>query len=85
MTCYGILRPKSLGQLKSFNFSVLLFYMEGNQARFVKSSDSDIKKLVANAVPENMNQKRRVFEFLISGALRELISHNSLSSFGPWN
>ena len=52
-------------QDKSLNFSVLLFYMGGNQTRFLESSDSDIKKLVANAVPENMNQKHRVFEFLI--------------------
>ena len=37
-------------QHKSFIFSVLLFYMEGNQTRFVESSDSDIKKLFANAV-----------------------------------
>ena len=39
--------------------------MEGNQTRFAESSDSDIKKLVANVVPENMYQKGRVFEFLI--------------------
>ena len=38
---------------KSFNFADLLFYMEGNQTRFVKSSDIDIKKLVANTVPES--------------------------------
>ena len=36
---------------KSFSFFVLLFYMEENQTRFVGSSDSDIKKLVANIVP----------------------------------
>ena len=35
---------------KSFKFSVLVFYMEGNQTRFVESSNSDIKKLVTNAV-----------------------------------
>ena len=57
--------------------------MAGNQTRFVESSNSDIKKMVANAVPENMNQKRRVFEFLIKGALRELISHDGLTCFGP--
>jgi len=38
---------------KNFNFSVLLFYMEGNQTRFVESSDSYNKKLVANAVLES--------------------------------
>jgi len=27
--------------------------MEGNQTRFVESSDSEIKKLVPNAVPES--------------------------------
>ena len=36
-----------------------------------------------NSTSENMNQKRPVFEFLIQGALRELTSHDSLSSFGP--
>ena len=29
---------------------------------------------------EYMNQKRQVFEFLIQGVLRELISHDSLSN-----
>ena len=33
-----------------------------------------------NSTSEYMNQKRQVFEFLIQGALRELISHDSLSS-----
>ena len=40
-------------QHKSIDFSFLLFYVEGNQTRFVESSDSDIKKLAANAVPES--------------------------------
>ena len=35
------------------NFCGLLFYMEGNQTRFVESRDSDIKKLVVSAVPES--------------------------------
>ena len=33
-----------------------------------------------NSTSEYMNQKRQVFEFLIQGALRELISHDSLSN-----
>ena len=33
-----------------------------------------------NSTSEYMNQKRQVFEFFIQGALRELISHDSLSS-----
>ena len=37
-------------QHKSFKFSVLIFYMEGNQTCFVEYSNSDIKKLVTNAV-----------------------------------
>ena len=32
-----------------------------------------------NSTSEHMNQKRQVFKFLIQGALRELISHDSLS------
>jgi len=34
---------KKHSQHKSFKYSFLLFYMEGNQTRFVESSDSDIK------------------------------------------
>ena len=33
-----------------------------------------------NSTSEYMNQKRQIFEFLIQGALRELISHDSLSN-----
>ena len=33
-----------------------------------------------NSTSEYMNQKRQVFEFLIQGALRELISDDSLSN-----
>ena len=36
-----------------------------------------------NSTSEYMNQKRQVFEFLIQGALRKLISHDSLSNFSP--
>ena len=35
---------------------------------------------VLNSTSEYMNQKRQVFGFLIQGALRELISHDSLSN-----
>ena len=44
---------KKHSRYTNFKFSVLLFYMEGNQTRFVESNNSDIKKLIANAVPEN--------------------------------
>ena len=33
-----------------------------------------------NSTSDYINQKRQVFEFLIQGALRELISHDSLLS-----
>ena len=33
-----------------------------------------------NSRSEDMNQNRQVFEFLIQGAIRELISHDSLSN-----
>ena len=33
-----------------------------------------------NSTSEYMNQERQVFEFLIQGALRELISYDSLSN-----
>ena len=36
---------------KNFNFSFLLFNMEGNQTNVIESSDSNIKKLMASAVP----------------------------------
>ena len=38
---------------KNFNFSFLLFHMEGNQSRVIESSDSESKKLMASAVPES--------------------------------
>ena len=40
-------------QQKNFNVSFPLFNMEGNQTRVTGSSDSDIKKLMASAVPES--------------------------------
>jgi len=48
------------GRHKSFNFSVLLFDMEGNQTRFVGSGDSDFKKLVANTVPESKKSQQNM-------------------------
>ena len=41
---------KRHSQHKSFNFS---FNMEGNQTRVIESSDSDIRRLMASAVPES--------------------------------
>ena len=38
---------------KCFNFSSLLFYEERKSTHLVESSDSDIKKLVANPVAES--------------------------------
>ena len=42
-------KPMGKSQLESCTFSLLSFYMEENQTRFVESSD--VKKLVANSVP----------------------------------
>ena len=50
---------KGKSQLKSFTFSSLLFYMGEKQTRFVKSSDKEIKKLVANAVPESTKKSTK--------------------------
>ena len=52
-------KPAEKSQLKSFTFSFLLFYMEEKQTCFVESSDSDIKKLVANAVPESTKKSTK--------------------------
>ena len=38
---------------KNFNLSFHLFNMEGNQTGVIESSDGDIKKLMASAVPES--------------------------------
>ena len=40
-------------QHKNFNFFFLLFSMEGNRTSVIESSDGDIKKLMASAVPES--------------------------------
>ena len=40
-------------QHKNFNFSFLLFNIEGNQTSVTESSDDDIKKLKASAIPES--------------------------------
>ena len=52
-------KPAGKSQLKSFTFSSLLFYMEKKQTRFVKSSDNEIKKLIANAVPESTKKSTK--------------------------
>ena len=64
---------------KSFKFSVLLFYMEGNQIRFVESRYSDIKKLVANAVPESRKKSANVYtrfncDMKVNGRVIKLIN-----------
>ena len=38
---------------QEFHFSFLLFNMEGNQTSLIESNDSEIKKLMASAVPES--------------------------------
>jgi len=40
-------------QHKNFNFSFLLFNIEGNRTSVTESSDDDIKKLMASAIPES--------------------------------
>ena len=40
-------------QHKNFNFSSVLFRMEGNQTSVIEFSDGDIKKLMASAFPES--------------------------------
>ena len=60
-------------------FSVLLFYMEGNQTRLVESRYSDIKKLVANAVPESRKKSTNVYtrfncDMKVNGRVIKLIN-----------
>ena len=52
-------KPAEKSQLKSFTFSSLLFYIEEKQTRFVDSSDSEIKKVVANAVLESTKKSTK--------------------------
>ena len=40
-------------QSKNLNYLFSLFSMEGNETHVIESSDSDIKKLMAGAVPES--------------------------------
>ena len=40
-------------QHKNFNLSFLSFNMEGNQTGVIESSNGEIKKLMASAVPES--------------------------------
>ena len=39
--------------VQEFQLFFLLFSMEGNQTSVIESSDGDIKKLMASAVPES--------------------------------
>ena len=43
------------------SFPFVLFYIEGNQTCFADSSDSDTKKLVANAVLESTKKSKNVY------------------------
>ena len=52
--------------------------MVGNQTRFVESSDSGIRKLVANAVPESTEKSRKclhVVQLLRFSAKYSFFSH----------
>ena len=50
-------------QHKNFNFSFLLFSMEGNRPSVIRSSNGDIKKLMVSAVPESKSLKYAVNVF----------------------
>ena len=52
-------KPAEESQFKSLIFSSLLFYMEEKQTRCAESRDSDIKKLIANAVPESTKKSTK--------------------------
>ena len=54
-------------QHKNFKFSFLLFNMEGNQTIVIESSDGDIKKLMANAVPESTKESAKYAVNVIEG------------------
>ena len=47
-------------QHKNFNFSFFLFSIEGNQTSVIESSDADIKKLMASAVPEGAKKVTKI-------------------------
>ena len=47
-------------QHKNFNFFFVLFSMEGNQTSVIESSDGDIKKLMASAVPQCSGKYKKV-------------------------
>ena len=47
-------------QLKNFNFSFLLFSMEGTQTSVIESSDGDVKKLMASAAPESTKKVTKI-------------------------
>ena len=49
-------RPGETSKRENFNFSFLLFNVEGNQTHVIESSDSDSKKLMASAVPESTKE-----------------------------
>ena len=46
-------------QHKNFNFSFLLFNMEGNQTSVIESSEGDITKFMASTVPESTKKPLR--------------------------
>ena len=60
-------KPAGKSRLNSFTFSSLLFYMEEKQTRFVKSLDNEIKKLVANAVPESTKKSTKYAVIFFEG------------------
>ena len=52
-------KPAEKSQLKSFTFSPLLVYMVEKITPFVESTDSDIRKLVTNAVRESAKKSTK--------------------------
>ena len=49
-------------QHRNFNFSFLLFNMEGNQTSLIESSDSDIKKCCSESTKKSPKYAVNVFE-----------------------
>ena len=60
-------KPAEESQFTSLIFSSLLFYMEEKQTRCVESRDSDIKKLIANAVPESTKKSTKYAATVFDG------------------
>ena len=51
--CPPIVSVEETQSAQEFQLFFLIFSMEGNQTSVIESSDGDIKKLIARAVPES--------------------------------